>query len=478
MSELKMANNRSTLKLLESTAIYMAGSMLSKLLNLVILPFISIRLTSEQYGIFDLIQTITSLVIPVFTLQVIEAAFRFVYLANKKEKRQILSNVWACILVGSVCFVGLLYSLNFYCLHLAYINYIIIYYIFNVLINMYQRIARCYNLNKVYALSGIIQTIVMLGFQFIFLHYFSFKEDGLVYAYAISAAVSCVYIEIKTHSLKTVSFSDLNINTLKRIICFSAPLIPNSISWWGVSSVNRLVIVAFIGYSANGIFSMSNKFASIITMIASTFQLAWQEFGMTEKDNPDHEMQFSNVFKHFFIILAFITSAAILFQQIFFNLLIDAKYEQSYYYIPIIMLSVAFSSINSFYGAGYFIFEKTKGAFKTTVIGALLNIVICFITVKPFGLWGIASAGVMAYFIMCIIRHFTMKKYFNIYWEIKSMIISVSLITVSIIIYYVNYNIISVVTMLILGVMFFMFYKKNLMIIVNNIRTGDNHELL
>lgn len=453
-------NTSSTAKLMKNTTIYMIGSMMSKLLNLIILPYISGQLTPEQYGIYDLVQTIVGVALPIFTLQAIEAAFRFVYLEKAENKGKIITNVWTIILTGTVLFTLFLYGLNVAVLHLEYVNYLAIYFVFNVFLNMYQRIARCYDNYKVYALSGVIQTFVLLFFQLFFLQFFGMNEDGLIYAYAVSVFITCVYIHFAVKEYKTGNFRDTNKETIAKIVRFSAPLIPNSISWWGVSSLNRVLIVSFISYSANGIYSMSNKFASIVTVIASTFQLAWQEYALTEKDNPERVKLFSQVFAHFTMILMFGTGIATLFQQMFFSLLINPEYAESFYYIPLVMLGVAFSSLSSFYGAGYFVYEKTKGAFKTTVACAVLNLILCFLSVFTFGLYGISMSGVIAYLVMWLMRHTSMRSYFKIEFDWESMIVALLVTVVSVGIYYCNNVWLSLFAMLLMTAILIVKYFK------------------
>lgn len=456
-----------TTTLVKTTSVYMVGSMLSKLLNLLILPYISIELSAAQYGVYDLIQTIVGVALPVFTMQAIEAAFRFVYLEKeRKNKGIVISNVWFLILSGSVIFIVALYTLNNIFLNLAYIDLLVFYYVFNVFINMFQRIARCYDNNKVYAISGVIQTFVLLLAQIILLHFFDMKEDGLVYAYGISVIVSCVYIEACILSLKDCSFKDIQKELLKKIIKFSAPLIPNSVSWWVVSSVNRIIIVATLGYAANGIFSMANKFASIITMIGATFVMAWQEYVLVNKDTENRKELFSTVFEVFFFVLACCTAGGTLLQQIFFKTLIDIEYAESFYYIPIIMLTVAISTLNSFWGVGYFAYEKTSGAFKTTIIGAIVNLFLGFLLIQKFALYGVAFAGCMAYLIMLIARYITMRTYFYIQFRVKDIIFPILMVACSFAIYYLNLNIISFVVIFAICLSFLIRYRKLILSII------------
>lgn len=440
--------------LINNTAIYMVGSALSKVLNLLLLPYISVKLSSEQYGVFDLIQTITGIILPICTLQAIEAAFRYVYLEADNKKGKILTNVWLIVGLGTSGASMLLTLINGLFLHLSYIRLLIMYLIFNVLLNMYQRIARCYNKNKVFALSGIIQTFVMLILQLSFLQWFDMKEDGLVYAYMVSVIVVVIFVELSTHSLGQLKFKDINRDDIKKIVSFSVPLIPNSISWWGVSSLNRMIIVSQIGYAANGIFSMANKFSSMVTMVTSTFQLALQEYILEEKDNENRVQIVSDIFNKILVILGFIVAIGTLFQQIFFKYLISLEYAESYYYIPITMISAAFSAMSSFYGVGYFVYEKTSGAFKTTTVCAALNLLLCFATIKIGGIYAIATAGAISYLIMWIIRHFTMRDYFRVDIKITSVAFFVLLSGSSTIVYYFNQVLFSVVLMVIYSVLF------------------------
>lgn len=432
-------------RLLTNTAIYMLGSMLSKMLNILVLPYISIHLSTGEYGVYDLIQTLVGILLPVFTMQAIEAAFKFVYSTNDRaEKGRELVNVWAILIMGFGAFLIVFLLFNIW-LQLDYAKYLVMYFCANILVNMFQRTARCYDNSKVYSVSGIIQTVVMLSSQFVCLQYFNLKEDGLIYSYVLSALVVVCYIELSVHSMRDCKPQDVSIQTIKKILLFSAPLIPNSICWWAVESLNRVLIVLFLGYSANGIYAMAGKFASIITMLTSTFVLAWQEYVLTEKENPKREVLFTNTFSVFCFILSCAVSGAILLQQIFFKHLIDNQYNDAFTYIPIIMITVSFAALNSFWGVGYFAYEKTKDAFKTTILGAASNFFLCIFLIRCIGLYGVAFSGLLSYSIMFIVRVRTMRAYFNIKIKIRDVISFLVIIGGSICIYYLNHYVLSII---------------------------------
>ena len=84
-----------------NTVIYFIGTALSKVLMLVVLPIITRFVTTEQYGIYDLIITVSSLLVPLFTFQMIETAYRFIYDAKGTELKQIITNVAASVVTTS-----------------------------------------------------------------------------------------------------------------------------------------------------------------------------------------------------------------------------------------------------------------------------------------------------------------------------------------------------------------------------------------
>ena len=85
-------------RLFKGTVIYFIGTFLSKSLTILILPLITYNLTVEEYGAFDLYGTIVIIAIPVFTIQSIEAVFKFLFHANEERTLKLISNLWIIII--------------------------------------------------------------------------------------------------------------------------------------------------------------------------------------------------------------------------------------------------------------------------------------------------------------------------------------------------------------------------------------------
>ena len=84
-------------KLIKNTFILSIGTFLPRLAGYVTLPILTGYLTKEQYGTLDLVSLLVSLLLPVATLQIHTAAFRFLidHKHDREKAKLYFSNILA-----------------------------------------------------------------------------------------------------------------------------------------------------------------------------------------------------------------------------------------------------------------------------------------------------------------------------------------------------------------------------------------------
>ena len=93
------------------------------------------------------------------------------------------------------------------------------------------------------------------------------------------------------------------------------------------------------------------------------------------------------------------------------------EYFSAYAYVPLLCCAMVFSSFSTFMGSSFLVFKKSRLSFITSMIGAITNIILNFILIRKYEIYGAAVATFASYFIVFIIRAIMSKKLvdFNMY---------------------------------------------------------------
>lgn len=441
------------------TVTYMIGNMTSKILQILILPIITATLSTSQYGYYDLLVTTISLVTPVVTFQMIEGMFRFMFDESEAIRKRTVSTVSAFLLCGFVVLAFGIAIVSYIVPALQYPVLIYLNYVSFIIYSFMQKLARCQQKNKQFAISGVLNTIVMLALQAATLLVFKMGVDGMLLANCISYFVASIYLACFTNTKKWLEFASIRWDTFIDLLKYSAPLIPNSVCWWLVASSDRYVITMFIGTAANGIYSIASKFSQLLTFMTSVFQLAWQESAIIERSSDERNEFYTNIFNIYMKLLMGGYLIVLPFIKIIMPVLLDSSYQMGYVYNPILLLGAVFSAFSQFYGSAYLVFKKTSGAFSTTIIAAVINLLIGIGLIKWIGLFAPALGTAVSFLVQWVIRSYQMKDYFKVKIQ-KSALISLSICMIIVTMVYYSHSTFMQVLALLFGTVVFIAYNR------------------
>ena len=190
--------------------------------------------------------------------------------------------------------------------------------------------------------------------------------------------------------------------------------------------------------SANGIYSAANKFSGVITTLYGVFNLTWTESASINIDSDDKDEFFSKILDVVVKIFGSICLLVISFMPFIFPIMINSKFEDAYYQIPILIVATMFNILISFYGSIYVAKKLTKEIAKTSFFAAIINIIINCALIEYIGLYAASLSTLIAYFSMFIYRSFDVKKYVNIKIDYKINVSMVMMYIVTIAIYFIN----------------------------------------
>lgn len=398
--------------LAKNTFIIAIGTFLPKFSSIITLPIITGGLTKAEMGTYDLISTLVSLFLPVATLQIQSAAFRFLIdvREDEKETKRIITNIISFILPTSLIALTILY------LCLGNVSLVIrwlicLYFFSDILMLSTQQIVRGLSNNKLYSASSV--TISFSNMLLIVLT-ISVGKQGLVGVLAsitIATTIGLILLLVKGHILSRIDLSLLSRKTLLEMLSYSWPMIPNSLSNWVLSFSDRAVLTAFMGLEANAIYSVANKIPALFTTVQGTFVFAWQENASLASKDSDADTYYAEMFDSIFGILVGIMALLIAATPILFWLLIRGDYKEAYYQMPILFMGMLFSSMASFIGGIYVAHKKTRSVGVTTILAAACNLVIDLVFVYKIGIFAASISTLVSYVFLTIYRMVDVQKF-------------------------------------------------------------------
>lgn len=435
--------------LAKNTAIVSIGKICTQLITFFLLPVYTAVLSNEEYGVVDLLNTLTSLLLPIATLQIEQGIFRYLLdcRENKEKQTTLITTVSKFILVQSaICILIFLCASPF--IHNEYKYFLMANLLMGILSSISLQICRGLGDNKTYAVGSFITGALTVILNVIFIVAFKWGAYGMLIATAISNLLCAIYVFVKKKIYKYIDIKQNDEKLLKDIVKYSVPLIPNMISWWIVSASDRTIISAVIGVAQNGIYSAANKFSGIFSTLYSVFNLTWTESASININSEDRDEFFSKIFDFIVRFFGSLCLGTIAVMPFVFGILVNEKFAESYYQIPILILGSVFNTLVSFLGSVYVAKKLTKEIAKTSIIAAIINIVVNIALINQIGLYAASISTVIAYFAMFIYRWIDVKKYVSIKTN-KTLIavLSVSFL-VAIITYYLKMKIISIVLLL------------------------------
>lgn len=445
-------------KLLKNALIIFSGKFCTQFISFILVPFYTFVLKSEEYGFVDLTTTYIGLLVPIITIQLENAMFR--YLVDSRgtinDQKKVFSNI--LYFISKLTFM-ILFTYVFICLIIKF-EYKIEF-AFCVLATMYSnlflQVSRGIGDNKSFAISSTIAGISNLIFNILFLLVFKFKVSGVLIATTLSNLLVIIYLFLKLKLYNYFEKKYINKDEIKKYIKYSFPLVPNGIIWWVINVSDRTLISIFLNSSANGIYAVSNKFSTIIISIYNVFNLSWTESASININSDDKDIFFTKIFNQVIKITGTISILIMMILPFMFNIIIGDNYYEAYKYIPLLLLGSFFNIIVMYLGGIYVALKKTGEVAKTSLFSGVLNILINIVLIKSIGIWAAALSTFLAFFIMSIYRFIDVRKYIKLKIDFKRVLFLIILSFIAFVLYYISDMYIKIVLFIILSVLIVFF---------------------
>ena len=310
-----------------------------------------------------------------------------------------------------------------------------------------------------YSLLSFVNSFINISLNVLFLAVLKTGLTGMFLSYIIGCVSTGIIGIIYLKAYKFVDFK-LDKAKMKEMIKYSIPLVPSSISWSIITLTDSLMITTNLGSSMNGIYSTSSTFPTIMNTCFGFFNVSWRESASRAVKTETKDEFYKSVYLTLRRFLMGVSLLIIGFLPFIFPILVNKNYNDSYTYIPLMVLSVYASSLASFSSGIFAAYKDTKILAPTTFVAAVINLVFNFIFINKLGLFAPILGTLTSYIVINLYRNYRLRKYIilpkDVYF-LPSMIILAILIGL----YYSN-NTYLYILGLVISIVYSYYINKNL----------------
>lgn len=383
-----------------------------KILSLILVPLYTSYLTTAEYGISDLITITVTLLIPIFTLGIQDAVLRFA-LDEKYKKSDVFTIALKIILFGALPVLAatmMAACLNLPQLSNTFLMFFFIMYLTNALNNTVSLFCRAVNKVNVIVVSSILNSLITLIANVVFLTIFKWGLVGYLSANTIGAVFALLYCFFAGKLYKYIKPISQK-NVIKEMIAFSFPLIFSVISWWINNASSRYILTWMSGVAASGIFAVAYKIPNLLAVFQNIFSQAWSISAIKEFDKNDTDHFIGNTYTMVNFSLIIVCSIIMICNVLIARILYSNDFFVAWQYVPPLLMSVLFNAMSLFIGSIFTAVKDTKTLSISTIIGAAINIICNFIFIHFWDVYGAVFATMIGYAIVLLVRHIILRKH-------------------------------------------------------------------
>lgn len=384
-------------QLLRHGAIYTAGTLLTRALSLLLIPFYTRVLSPRDYGVLDLLLVIASLVNVTVALEISQGLARnYADAATSGDRRAYASTaLWFTIgaysifSLGCALFAGPLSRWLFEADGREGILRVAVASIWaEGIFYLCQNQLRWELRPAAYATASLTFSVVAIGATLVLVLAFGRGFAGVVWgrlAGSAAGVVATLALGWRSYGLR------FDRRKCREMLAFSLPLVPSSVGVIACIHIDRVVLKELAGLGDVGIYGVAYRFASVVALVLAGFQTSLVPLVLARHREPSTPSDLARVLRHFvaFVVLAYLGLSLLGRELVAF--LTTPEYHAASELLPFLIATIAVANMSMF--APGLVIAKRTGLIAGLNLGmAALNLALSLTLVPMLGRMGAALA--------------------------------------------------------------------------------------
>ncbi len=432
-------------KLAGQTAIYGLSSIVSRLLNYLLVPLYTRVFLPEEYGVVTELYAILTFVTILFTYGMETSFFHF----SEKEERpgSVYGTAMLSLLGSSVLLMGLMMifsqpiaNILRYQDHAEYIVYFALILSADAVSAIPFARLRQQNKARRFALLKSLNIIINIGLNLFFLvacPVLIGSGTGLLHELALavySPAIGVAYVFISNLMASLITILLLlpelagqrlifNRALWKRMILYALPLLIGGLAGMINETLDRVILKSLLTDKSTamqqlGIYGACYKIPMLMTLFIQTYRYAAEPFFFAQQKKKNNTQVYATVMKYFVLVCAFIFLGIMMYLDIL-KYFVGEKYRSGLPVVPVLLLANMCLGIFVNLSMWYKLTGQTRYGAYFAFFGAFVTIVLNVVLIPLMGYMGAAWATLVCYFLMMVLSYLTGQKHYPIPYDLR-----------------------------------------------------------
>tara|TARA_B100001564_G_scaffold359442_1_gene381264 strand:+ start:3892 stop:5313 length:1422 start_codon:yes stop_codon:yes gene_type:complete len=423
-----------SLKILgKESLIYGFGHVVSRLITFLLLPIYTHTFSPKEYGTISLAYAFMGFALVVYRYGMDTALMKFSVQSDNSERRSYISSIYILQICTSLIFSGFLFLLKDIISEpilgvndSSLISAISILIFLDNLWNHHLLILRSENKSTAFISFNLLNVILTMLLNVIFVVKMNYGISGVFFANIIAS--SSVFILSSPVILRRISFLEIDLDILKKVIKFGIPFLPAGLLTMVMELSNRYILDMMKGVEAVGLFSAGYKFGIFALVLVMGFNMGWTPYFLKRIKEEGSKADFSIITTLFLGLIGFVIFTTTIWVSdlmrfnISGNYIIGEKFWGAEEIVPIVLFGYFFFGIYVLQLPGIYANNITNWVPIFRAIGAISNISLNIMLIPQYGVIGSAWATVLSFFIMSVVVFLKLNKKFDVKYNWRGIL--------------------------------------------------------
>ncbi len=400
LTEPQHASETRLSRVLRDSTFYLLGSIASRIIGFLAIPFYSRYLSPAQYGTIELIELSTQVVALSFGLQTIGTVLSRLFHDQDSPAREAsivsTSVLGTALLSGLICAGGVLAAgpLSLAVFHsadqatLLQVAFLAMWFANMVEVSLvYERIRQRARFFFYYS-TGILA--VNLGLNIYFIGFAGAGVWGFIYSKLIVTSVGSAFLLYRVLREVGLHWQRAYVPQFVRL---GLPLLAASVSAFAIHFSDRFFLAGAVPLAELGKYSLAYRFAMLVSvLIGESFYRSWGVTLYRFAREDGWKERFARV-ATYLIFALYLTGLAIsLMAPELFSFMVPRSFYPPYLLLPILVAGYLFRETGDFFRSLLLINKRASMVGGVSFFGAVVNILLNFALIPTLGIYGAALA--------------------------------------------------------------------------------------